>query len=184
MRVAGAAPLALPAAARRNSQFIQEQRPVRSIPGPGAGATLLLVDSTSTTCKGAYDDEHDDLERLHLPIVLRRHLHLRLPGRAEGQPIGMSLRRGLRLRTRLPLPALGSVPVFPVPAPRPRAARTDRRGRSPRSGCSAGLEVAPDLLKDSGIDDARVCFLRLLLRIQDQRHRPASWPQRCRVEDV
>jgi hypothetical protein len=92
---------------RKNSQFIQGQRPVRSIPRPRAGATLLLVDSTSTTFKGACDDEqHDHPECLRVPIVRWRCLHLRLPGGAEGHPIGMPLRRGVRLRARLPVPAL------------------------------------------------------------------------------
>src|SRR6185503_21114106 len=52
------------------------------------------------------------------------------------------------------------------------------------SGLSAEIEVPPDLLKNRGVDDARVCLRRLLLGIQHQRHRTAGWTECCRIERV
>ena len=67
-----------------------------------------------------------------------------------------------------------------------RAANRNRRNaaRITRLALSVELEVAPDLLKNLGIDDPRVCFRGLLLRIQHERHRAASRSECCRIEHV
>jgi hypothetical protein len=57
-----------------------------------AGATLLLVDSKSTTFKGArHVKQHHDLESLLMPVLRRRYLHVRLPAGSERSACRMPL---------------------------------------------------------------------------------------------
>src|SRR5688572_12188966 len=59
-----------------------------------------------------------------------------------------------------------------------------RSRRVDRLTLSVEIEIPPDLLKSLGIDDPRVCFRGLLLRIQHKRHRAASRSECCRIERV
>ncbi|NOT25437.1 MAG: hypothetical protein HOP16_04980 [Acidobacteria bacterium] len=71
------------------------------------GATLLLVDKTSTTSKGASHDEEHDPESLHLlRFLCWTHLHLRFQEGSGRTARRMRLRRELQLRTNVHVPAL------------------------------------------------------------------------------
>jgi hypothetical protein len=89
---------------------MQGQRRVRSILRLRASATLLLVDSTSTTFKGAsHVEQHCDLENLLVRVLRRCYVHVRLPADSERSACRMPLWRGLRLRIRLHLPPLAKL---------------------------------------------------------------------------
>src|SRR5262245_47518180 len=61
------------------------------------------------------------------------------------------------------------------------------RARKTKDSATRGavwLEVLPDLLDHTRVDDAGVAFLRLFLRIQRELDRPALRPERGGIEDV